>query len=214
MTILQRPPHSGDGHAATGRYKFGYADHAVRHTDAWEHETFAEEQARWERADPEYARICDRVRQANEEGGEASLRADEAKAEWDARVATQRHADDEAQRASHAHHHMDTTFAIASNDSPAPGIMPAPVRARDQSAMLTRTGEREVARAIELSSSPGQRNPVSRVLGKLMSVIRGDKYMVGAYPAWPDSATHDGDRLVRSSHHVALRAGELEAKEH
>ncbi len=51
------------------------------------HENFAEEQARWERSDPAYARICDEVRHAQMEGGEASLRADELKAEWDARMA-------------------------------------------------------------------------------------------------------------------------------
>jgi hypothetical protein len=102
MTILQKLLQRGDGHAARGWHRFGRDDQAVRHTEAWEHETFAEEQARWERSDPEYARICQQVRDAKERGGEASLRADEAKAEWDARVATQRQADDDAQRARHA----------------------------------------------------------------------------------------------------------------
>lgn len=102
MTILQEPLQSGDGHAARGWDGFGDGARAVRQTEAWEHETFAEEQARWERSDPEYARICDEVRRARERGGEASRRADEAKAEWDARVGTQRHADDDVQRADHA----------------------------------------------------------------------------------------------------------------
>src|SRR5271165_6275510 len=99
MTILRRPPRSGDGHAATGWQRFGHGDQPVRVTEAWEHENFAEEQARWERSDPEYARICEQARQARKSSGEASLRADEAKAEWDARVATQRQANDDAQRA-------------------------------------------------------------------------------------------------------------------
>ena len=102
MTILQQLLQSGDGHAARGWHRFGHGDQAVRHTEAWEHENFAEEQARWEREDPEYARICEQVRQARERGGEASRRADEAKAEWDARVYTQRQANDDAQRADHA----------------------------------------------------------------------------------------------------------------
>jgi hypothetical protein len=102
MTILQEPPRSGDGHAARAWRWFGHRDQAVRHTEAWEHETFAEEQARWERGDPEYARICEEVRQAREKGGEASRRADEVKAEWDARVASQRQTNDDAQRADHA----------------------------------------------------------------------------------------------------------------
>jgi hypothetical protein len=100
MTILQKPRQSGDGHARKGWHRFGHADEPVRHTDAWEHETFQEEQARWERSDPEYARICEEVRQAK--GERASLQADEVKAKWDARVATQRQANDDAQRAHHA----------------------------------------------------------------------------------------------------------------
>jgi hypothetical protein len=102
MTMLQKPRQSSTGHAGKGWYKFGHADEAVRHTDAWEHETFAEEQARWERSDPAYARICEQVRQARDHGEEASRRADQAKAEWDARVATQRQANDDAQKAHHA----------------------------------------------------------------------------------------------------------------
>ena len=102
MTILQKLLQSGDGHASRGWHRFGDGDQAVRYTEAWEHENFAEEQARWERSDPEYARICEQVRQARERGGEGSLRADEAKAEWDARVATQRRENDDGERANHA----------------------------------------------------------------------------------------------------------------
>ena len=102
MTILRKLLQSGDRHAARGWHRFGHGDQAVRYTEAWEHENFAEEQARWERSDLEYARICEQVRQARERGGEGSLRADEAKAEWDARVYTQRQANDDAQRAHHA----------------------------------------------------------------------------------------------------------------
>jgi hypothetical protein len=101
MTILQKSQQSGR-HARKGWHRFGRADQAVRHTHAWEHETFAEEQARWERSDPAYARLCEEVRQANERGEQAALDADQAKAEWDARLATQRQAADDAQRADHA----------------------------------------------------------------------------------------------------------------
>jgi hypothetical protein len=102
MRNLQKPPRSGDGHAAWAWRWFGHRDPAVRHTEAWEHETFAEEQARWERGDPEYAQICEEVRQARERGGEDSLRADEVKTEWDTRVASHRQANDDADRAEHA----------------------------------------------------------------------------------------------------------------
>jgi hypothetical protein len=240
MTILQQPRQTGDGHAATGWYKFGHGDEAVRETDAWEHETFAEEQARWERSDPAYARICEEVRHAKKTGGEASLRADQAKAAWDARVATQRQADDDAQRAHHAseadrtagsrtarsrtvssqrrksrplrsawtprfviraregHHHLDTTFAIECNDSPAPGIIPEPVRVHDERAAKP-AADRPRRR-------PSWRGQVSIRLAKLMSTIRGDNYMVDAYPpAWHSNATtQDRDELVGTHHNGPL----------
>jgi hypothetical protein len=102
MRILQKPARSGDGHAAWAWRWFGHRDPAIRHTEAWEHETFAEEQARWERGDPEYAQVCEEVRHAREKGGEDSLRADEVKTEWDTRVAAHRQANDDASRAEHA----------------------------------------------------------------------------------------------------------------
>ncbi len=64
MTILGKLRQSGDWHAARGWRRFGHGDQAVRYTEAWEHENFAEEQARWERSDPEYARICEQVRES------------------------------------------------------------------------------------------------------------------------------------------------------
>ena len=146
MTIRQKPRQRGN------RQRFSHGDRAVLYTEAWEHETFAEEQARWERSDPDYARICEAVRRAKGGGEEASRRADEAKAECDARVATERQTNDEAQRAHHlirareAQHHNYKTFAIESNDSPAPGIMPERVRVHDQSAARNRPlGERQAA---------------------------------------------------------------------
>jgi hypothetical protein len=102
MTILQKPPPSGTGHISKRWYRLGHASEAVRHTEAWEHENFAEEQARWERSDPAYARLCEEVRHAEKDGEEASRRAEEAKTEWDARVALQRQANDDADKAHHA----------------------------------------------------------------------------------------------------------------
>jgi hypothetical protein len=102
MTSLHNSLKGGDAYPACGRHGFGRGDRPVRRTEAWEHETFAEEQARWERNDPGYAWICERVRQAKPSGGDASLRADLAKAEWDARAAVRRQVNDDAQRAHHA----------------------------------------------------------------------------------------------------------------
>ncbi len=101
-TIAQQPPRSGTGQSEKRWYRFAHASKAVRHTEASAHENFAEEQARWERSDPAYARICDKVRHAPNQGEEASRRADEVKAEWDARVAPQRQANDDAEKANHA----------------------------------------------------------------------------------------------------------------
>jgi hypothetical protein len=97
--ILERLLGSLDRHAGRRRQRLGHGDRAVRYTEAWEHETFAEEQARWERGDREYARVCEQVRVA--EGEEASQRADDAKADWDACAAPQRQANDDAERADH-----------------------------------------------------------------------------------------------------------------
>ena len=78
---------------------------------------------------------------------------------------------------------MHSTFAIGSHDSPAPGIIPGPVRVHDQPARLTRrAGRPPPRRATKPFASPGQGNPVSIVLARLMGVIRGDAYTVVAYP--------------------------------
>ena len=142
MRIRQKLLLSGDGHAARRWHRFGHGDQAVRYTEVWEHENFAEEQARWERSDPEYARICEQARQATDSGEEASQRADQAKAKWDARVATRRQASDDAQRAQHA--------LNAEPTEPARRTLPH----SEQAALLRSRG-------------PATRNPVSNESNKL-----------------------------------------------
>jgi hypothetical protein len=44
--------------------------------------------------------------------------------------------------------------------------------------------------------SPRRRNPARTALAKLLSVIRGDKYLVDAYPPAWHAATRDGDGIV------------------
>jgi hypothetical protein len=152
MTILTNPPQPSERPAATRRYRSGNADETARRTDASEHETCGEEQARWER---------------------------ETKAEWDARVATQRQANDDAQKVRHAltaaqtakpetassrsisspakeqptptersdappgdprsrSSEVHSTFAIESHDPPAAGIIPEPMRIHDEPAAARR----------------------------------------------------------------------------
>ncbi len=160
MTILQNPEQSGDRHAGRHRYTFGHDDEVVLHTEAWEHETFAEEQARWERGDPEYARICEAVRQARQMGEQASRRADEAKAEWDARVATQRQANDAAQRAHHALEADQTARRQTANSRAVPS------RATDESTPTERSSiaAGDLTREGSTCTQPSQSRPSTRRL--------------------------------------------------
>jgi hypothetical protein len=59
-------------------------------------------------------------------------------------------------RARVGQHNMHTTFAIESNDSPVPGIMPEPVHVHDEPATTAPRGERQATR-----------NPVSNEQTKL-----------------------------------------------
>jgi hypothetical protein len=58
--------------------------------------------------------------------------------------------------------------------SPVPGVIPEPIRVRDDAVA---ENERDVV-TIEPAPPPRRRN----LLAKLLSALRGDKYMVGAYP--------------------------------
>jgi hypothetical protein len=51
-------------------------------------------------------------------------------------------------------------------------------------------------------AGPGKPTWMSRPLAKAMSILRGDKYMVGAYPPqWHgDAAARDSATVRRSSH--------------
>jgi hypothetical protein len=104
---------------------------------------------------------------------------------------------------------MHTTFAIESNDSPAPGIIPEPAHVHDDPAKPTRrSGQPAANRATSLLWSSGKRSAVSIVLAKLRSAIRGDKYTIDAYPpaGHGDVTTRDGDRLARPNHCVSSLA--------
>jgi hypothetical protein len=77
---------------------------------------------------------------------------------------------------------MQPNSTIEPPGSPVPGIVPEPVRVHHD-AGATPTAARH------------QRNPVRMVLAKLLSVIRGDKYMADAYPPdWPGSGAASATR--------------------
>jgi hypothetical protein len=68
--------------------------------------------------------------------------------------------------------------------SPVPGVIPEPIRLRhDAVAANERDGV-----TIDPGPSPRRRNLVSGPLARLLSALRGDKYMVGAYPPARDEA--------------------------
>jgi len=71
---------------------------------------------------------------------------------------------------------MKTTFPIESHSSSAPGIIPEPSLAHDQPAAPTRrSSRRAVGTTTRLAA---RRTPLAR----LLAALRGDRYMVDAYP--------------------------------
>jgi hypothetical protein len=71
---------------------------------------------------------------------------------------------------------MKTTFPMESRTSPAPGIIPEPLLVHEQPAASTHRGGRRAARTNTRLAA--RRTPLAR----LMAALRGDKYMVDAYP--------------------------------
>ena len=78
---------------------------------------------------------------------------------------------------------MQTNSRIEPPGSPVPGIVPEPVR---------------VVSDVEATSATAPRpsNSGRMALGKLLSVLRGDKYIADAYPpdGPPGAATHTKER--------------------
>ena len=72
---------------------------------------------------------------------------------------------------------MKTTVAMESHTSPAPGIIPEPSLVHDQPA-ASPGGDSRGAGGAETARSGARRTPLARVL----AALRGDKYMVDAYP--------------------------------
>ena len=72
---------------------------------------------------------------------------------------------------------MKTTFPIESHSSPAPGIIPEPSLVHDQPVASPRQGGRRAAGA-STTRRAARRTPLAR----LLAALRGDKYMVDAYP--------------------------------
>jgi hypothetical protein len=80
---------------------------------------------------------------------------------------------------------MKTTFPTESHTSPAPGIIPERSLVHDEPVASSGRGRR---RAADTTSPPtARRSPLAR----LLAALRGDKYMVDAYPpAVPPTKEH------------------------
>jgi hypothetical protein len=71
---------------------------------------------------------------------------------------------------------MKTTFPTESHTSPAPGIIPEPSLVHDDPAA---SSGRDSRRAVGTTTPPAaRRTPLAR----LLAALRGEKYMVDAYP--------------------------------
>jgi hypothetical protein len=71
---------------------------------------------------------------------------------------------------------MKTTIPIESHPSPAPGIIREPLPVHDETAASARRGSQQADGATTWPVA--RRTPLSR----LLAALRGDKYMVDAYP--------------------------------
>jgi hypothetical protein len=106
---------------------------------------------------------------------------------------------------------MQTNPTIEPTGARVPGVIPEPLRVHRHTVTAherltaTRTANGTTMPAL----SPGRRNPASIVLARLLSIIRGDKYMVDAYPpAWRGAAAaRSGDDVTQPSHDSEVAAG-------
>jgi hypothetical protein len=88
---------------------------------------------------------------------------------------------------------MHTKATIDPPGSPVPGVMPEPVKLHGGAVPRRPEAAPPAGDTTEPVSPPGRRNRASVELAKLLGVIRGDKYMVNAYPpAWRSTG---GDRV-------------------
>jgi hypothetical protein len=79
---------------------------------------------------------------------------------------------------------MKTTTPIESQPSPSPGIIREPLLVHDETAASTRRGSQQADGST--TRAVARRNPVAW----LLAALRGDKYMVDAYPP-PEAPTKE-----------------------
>jgi hypothetical protein len=106
---------------------------------------------------------------------------------------------------------MQRKTTIEPTGSPVRGVIPQPLRVHADTVVAhpRLAATPTAADMIKPASSPRRPNPASIVLAKLLSVIRGDKYMADAYePAWSAlMARQAAATVVRPNNSGAVAAG-------
>jgi hypothetical protein len=93
--------------------------------------------------------------------------------------------------------------------SPVPSVSREPLRVHHHTVAERLTATPTASGTTGRAPSPGRRNAASIVLAKLLSAIRGDTYVVDAYPpAWHGAAAaRTGDDVTEPSHDGEVAAG-------
>jgi hypothetical protein len=111
---------------------------------------------------------------------------------------------------------METKPRLEPTGSPVPGVIPEPVRVHhDPAARRERLHARSPTSGTTVPASPsGRRNPARILLAKLLSAIRGDKYMIDAYPpGWHGgTAAPTGDHTTQPSDEGDTAAGVVKSR--
>lgn len=97
---------------------------------------------------------------------------------------------------------METKPEMEPSRSSVPGVIPEPIRVHHDSgpSYEGRSAAPKPSATTEPASSPRRRNRASVLLAKLLSAVRGDKYMTDAYPPArrPPSAACVEDEAVEA----------------
>jgi hypothetical protein len=92
---------------------------------------------------------------------------------------------------------MQTKPTMGPSGSPVPGVTPEPIRVHHDSAPAHegRLAAPKTGATTERATPPRRRNPASVLLAKLLSAVRGDKYLANDHPSTRDmpAAARVGD---------------------
>ena len=107
---------------------------------------------------------------------------------------------------------MQTAPMVEPPGSSVPGVIPEPVRVHDDATAARQRGSAtpRTGGTIKPVASPSHRNAASATLTKLLGIIRGNKYMVDAYPlAWRGAGAARGVSDDSGLDHHEVAAGQF-----